>query len=166
MRLRHAAVLAVALVPASAATASAPQITFKGVGKVKLGATYAHLRSAGLVGRIGPGCELEANSRSARLRAPLKGSVSFKHDKAHTVRSIQITGGSAKASGVGIGATIKQIKAAFPKAIVDHSTDKTFAFTLVVVPKNSTGQSGIAFAVDTNSHKASVIGVPTLESCE
>ena len=79
------------------------------------------------------------------------------------VTDITIRGG-AKARGVGIGATIPQIKAAFPKAKVDHSTEDVFGLTLVRIPKGGGGR--IKFAVDVDTHKVTLIGVPIIAFCE
>ncbi len=144
--------------------ATAPKITPAGVGAVKLGETYAQLRARHLVGRIGKGCELAGpNARSASLRLPLKGGVDFTMTTPRKVLDITIRGG-ATARGVGIGATIPQIKAAFPKARVDHSTDHTFAITLVRIPPNGGGR--LQFAVDTMTHRTVIIGVPAIPFCE
>lgn len=150
---------------ALAGTAAAPQkITAKGVGAVKIGKTFAELRDDGLIGPLRKGCELGGpNTRTAKLKAPLKGSVNFTLTAPRKVTDITIRGG-AKARGVGIGSTIPQIKAAFPKAKVDHSTDQVFLATLVKVPKNGGGR--ITFAVDVKSKKASLIGVPFIAFCE
>ncbi|MGN6871117.1 MAG: hypothetical protein ACTHMY_22210 [Solirubrobacteraceae bacterium] len=147
-----------------AVAAAAAKITPAGVGGVKLGETYAQLRARHLVGRIGKGCELAGpNARSASLRAPLKGGVDFTMSTPRKVVDISIRGG-ATARGVGIGATIPQIKAAYPKAKVDHSTDHTFAITLVRIPKNGGGR--MQFAVDTMTHRVTIIGVPAIPFCE
>jgi hypothetical protein len=167
--LACAAGLTVALVDAASArphasNAVAAKITPAGVDGVKLGETYAQLRAGHLVGRIGKGCELAGpNARSATLRAPLKGNVDFTMTTPRKVVDISIRGG-ATARGVGIGATIPQIKSAYPKAKVDHSTDHTFAVTLVRVPKNGGGR--LQFAVDTMTHRVVIIGVPAIPFCE
>jgi hypothetical protein len=158
-----AAVAGVGTAIAFAAT-PAPKITSAGVGGVKLGKTYKELHDKGLIGKIQPGCELGGpNTRGARLKAPLKGSVSFTLKSPRRVTDITIDGG-AKARGVGIGATIAQIKAKFPKAKTDHSTDDTFELTLVNVPKSDGGK--ISFGVSTKTHKTTVIGVPHIAFCE
>jgi hypothetical protein len=150
--------------PRAAAAAAAAKITPAGVDGVKLGETYAQLRARHRVGRIGKGCELAGpNARSATLRAPLKGSVDFTMSTPRKVVDITIRGG-ATARGVGIGATIPQIRAAYPKAKVDHSTEHTFAITLVRIPKNGGGR--LQFAVDTMTHRAVIIGVPAIPFCE
>src|SRR3954469_226550 len=112
--LRPSLVLAVviALVLAGTAFAAAAVITPVRVDGVHLGDTHADLRSRGKVGPIRPGCELAENTRSAKLKAPLKGSVDYTQHNPRKVTDISITGG-AKARGVGIGATIAQIKAKF-----------------------------------------------------
>jgi hypothetical protein len=145
-------------------SAAVKKITPAGVGAVKLGATYKSLHHKGLIGKIKHGCELGGpNTRSADLKPPLAGSVNFTLKSPRKVTDIQSTGG-AKARGVGIGATIADIKKAFPKAKADHSTDHTFGFTLVRVPKSGGGKLG--FAVTTGSKEVIVIGVPQVAVCE
>lgn len=149
---------------AVAAAATAVKITPGGVGAVKLGDTFSQLRARHLVGPLGMGCELAGPSaRAASLRAPLKGTVDFTMSSPRKVVDISVRGG-ATARGVGIGATIPQIKAAFPKAKVDHSTDHTFALTLVRIPKNGGGR--LEFGVDTKTHRTTLIGVPLIAFCE
>lgn len=143
----------------------APQkITPSGVGAVKLGRTYTQLRAAHLVGLIGPGCEIAGeNIRSASLRAPLKGSVNFTQTTARRVQTMTVRGG-ATARGVGIGASTATIKHAFPKAIVDHSTDKILGITLVKIPESGGGR--LRFAVSTKTNKVTLIGIPKVPICE
>jgi hypothetical protein len=144
--------------------AAAKKITPKGVDGVKLGMTHRQLRREGLVGPIRKGCELGGpGTRSARLRAPLKGQVDYTLTAPRKVTNITVRGG-ARARGVGVGATIPDIKAAYPKAKVDHSTDDTFGVTLVKIPKNGGGR--LQFAVDTDTDKVTVIGIPFVAFCE
>jgi hypothetical protein len=140
------------------------KITPAGVGQVKLGATYKSLHDAGLIGKIKHGCELGGpNTRAAKLKPPLSGSVDFTLKAPRKVTDIQINGG-ARARGVGIGDSLSDVQKAFPKAKVDHSTEHTFGFTLVRVPKNGGGK--LAFAVATQSKDVIIIGVPQLAVCE
>jgi hypothetical protein len=150
---------------APAETASAPKkITAAGVDGVKVGALHADLRAAGLVGRIRRGCELGGpTTRSARLLAPLQGGVNYTLTKPRRVVDISVRGG-AKARGVGIGAKIPAIKAAFPKAKVDKSTEQVFGIWLVRVPKNGGGR--IQFAVDATTKRTTIIAVPRVAFCE
>ncbi|MEA2217532.1 MAG: hypothetical protein QOJ35_158 [Solirubrobacteraceae bacterium] len=144
--------------------APAPQITASGVGAVRLGRTYSALHAAGRVGRIGPACELKGpGSRSATLRAPLTGWVDLTRSAPRRVRVIAIRSG-AKARGVGVGSSQAQVTRAFPKAVVDHSTDKMFGITLVKVPKAAGGS--MAFAISTRTKKVTLVGVPHIEICE
>src|SRR3954466_1636967 len=163
-RLRTAlSTAAIVALGAGAATASsvesaAVKITPSGVGAVKIGKTYTALHNAGLVGKIHHGCELGgANTRSANLKAPLKGQVNFTLHSPRKVTDITVNGG-ATARGVGIGAKIPAIKAAFPKAKVDHSGESTFELTFVKVPKHGGGR--IVFGVSTKTHKTVAIGIP------
>ena len=166
MRTRLAvSALALTGILAVPATAAAPKkITNEGVGKVKLGATHSELREQGLVGVLRPGCELGGpDTRSARLKPPLSGSVDYSLTNPRKVRAITIRGG-AKAKGVGIGATIPQIKAKFPHAKVDHSLEDIGLFTIVRIPKRDGGR--IMFGVDPGTDKTISIGVPNIPICE
>jgi hypothetical protein len=159
-----ASVQASAAPSTTASDAAAAHITPTGVGAVKLGATQSSLHAQHLVGPLIKGCELSGpNARSARLTAPLKGSVDFTLTAPRKVTDITVTGG-AKARGVGVGAKIPAIKAAFPKAKVDHSTDQMFGLTFVRIPKNGGGK--LQFAVSTQTHKVTLIGIPFIPVCE
>jgi hypothetical protein len=145
--------------------AAAAKITPTRVDGVHLGDTHADLRARGKVGPIKPGCELGGpNTRSAKLKLPLKGAVQYTLSSPRKVDSITITGG-AKARGVGIGAKIPAIKAKFPNATVDHSTDQVFLLTLVKTPKRP-GGGQITFGVSTQTKRTTIMGVPFIAFCE
>lgn len=150
--------------PAPTGHGAAKAITRTGVHGVRLGFTYQRLHRHHRVGRIRRGCELGGpNTRSARLRAPLQGSADFTLTSPHKVTNITIRGG-ATARGVGIGDTIADVQAAYPKATVDHGTDAVFGITLVKVPKSGGGR--LQLAVDTTTHRVTLIGIPFIAFCE
>jgi hypothetical protein len=166
LRPSLALAILVALSAAGVALAAAAVITPTRVDGVHLGDTHSDLRARGKVGPIQPGCELGGpNTRSAKLKAPLKGSVNYTLSSPRKVDSITITGG-AKARGVGIGATIAQIKAKFPNAKVDHSTDQVFQLTLVKTPRRPQSGGRITFGVSTQTKRTTIIGVPFIAFCE
>ena len=151
--------------PAGGAGGPVAKISPTRVDGVHLGDTHADLRARGKVGPIRPGCELGGpNTRSARLRAPLSGSVNYTLTSPRRVDSITVRGG-ARARGVGIGAKIPAILAKFPNATVDHSTDQVFQLTLVKTPKRPNGGQ-ITFGVSTQTKRTTVIGVPFIAFCE
>lgn len=160
-----AVVLAVVLGSSGALALAAPKrITPSGVGAVKLGKTYTSLRVAGLLGKVTPGCELAGpNTRSAPLRAPLKGSIDLSTTSPSRVRIIIVRGGAA-ARGVGIGATAAAIRRAFPAVRFDRSTEATFRITIARVPKSGGGR--LEFALDTTTKKVTLIGIPAIPFCE
>ncbi|PPD44064.1 MAG: hypothetical protein CTY15_08375 [Methylocystis sp.] len=148
----------------SAPAVRATTITPQGVGPVKLGARYADLQAKGLVGPIGPGCELAGpNTRAAKLRPPLKGSVDFTLTEPRRAATITVNGG-ATARGVGVGSTSRALKTAFPAAKFDHSSDEVFLATFVRVPRSGGGP--IAFAVSTKTKRVQQIAIPNLAVCE
>ncbi len=188
MRLHPVAVLAAAALSAAAVTAGAgasaardgasaaardseptarvaqQRITAKGVGGVKVGARFATLRKRGLLGRMRPGCELAGpDTRSARLRAPLQGAVDLTRTRPRRVRTIAVSGG-ATARGVGIGATRAQVRSAFPKVRFDRRTEEVFGLTLARVPRDGGGR--IQLAIDTETRRVTLIGVPFIPFCE
>jgi hypothetical protein len=157
------AVAALALGPGAAVAAAPKKITPAGVGQVKLGKTFKQLRAQGLVGKLRPGCPLAENTRTARLRSPLRGAVNFTQSNPRLVNDITIRRG-AKARGVGIGDTLADIKAKFPNRKVDHSQESVFGLTFVHIPNKAHVKE--QFAIDVNTKKITLIGVPFIAVCE
>jgi hypothetical protein len=155
----------VAITALAAAQGDDPQkITREGVGKLRIGMTHAKARELGLVGKMRRGCPLGGpDTRGAKLKPPLEGSVNYTKRKPRRVRDITVRGG-ATARGVGIGDRIRDIKDAYPKAKVDHSTDETFELTLVKIPRKGGGR--LQFGVSTNTKRITLIGVPYIAFCE
>jgi hypothetical protein len=161
-----AGIVAIGSSASPSASGAVAKISPVRVDGVHLGDTHADLRARGKVGKIRPGCELGGpNTRAARLLAPLRGSVNYTLTSPRRVDNIAVTGG-ARARGVGIGATIAQIKAKFPRAKVDHSTDEVFQLTLVRTPKRPNSRGRITFGVSTQTHRTTIIGVPFIAFCE
>jgi|SRR3954447_1686553 len=144
----------------------AQRITADGVGAVELGATHRSLHERGLVGKLHHGCELGGPStRSANLKGPLEGSVDYTQNNPRRAVNITLTEGGT-AHGVGIGDSIKDIKQEFPRAKVNHGTDRTFRLTLVSIPKKHSNKTRYTFGVSTKSHHVKVIGIPFVAICD
>lgn len=155
---------AVAAAPVLAEHTAAPVAKPAGVGAVGLGERYDALRAAHLVGPLVAGCELAGpQARSARLRAPLTGSVELSDSAPRTVTAITLRGG-AKARGIGVGADAAAVRRAFPKAAFDHRTDAVFGITLVHIPRGGGGR--MQLALDTYSGEVTQIGIPAIPFCE
>jgi hypothetical protein len=164
-----AAVSIVAVASSGAVTGDASQTPAKispsRVDGVHLGDTHADLRARGKVGPLQPGCELGGpNTRSANLRRPLKGFVTYSLSTPRRVRAITVRGG-ARARGVGIGSKIPAILNRFPNAEVEHDTDEVFGLTLVMTPERRNGHR-IMFGVSTETERTRLIGVPGIAFCE
>ena len=149
---------------AVAAPLPAKQVTEDGVGQVKRNMTHKELRDEGLVGRLRPGCELGGGAtRSARLLAPLRGQVNYTLTNPRLAKIIIVRRG-ATAKGVGRGDTIPEIKSKFPHARVNKQTEDVFGLWLVTVPKRDGGK--FQFAVDADTERVTLIGVPIITFCE
>ena len=159
--------LTVGVAAATADHPGAQKITREGVGAVELGHTHKSLHRRDLVGKLRHGCELGGpNTRSAKLRAPLEGFVNYTLHNPRRVTDITLTEGGA-AKGVGFGDSIKDIKEAFPRAKVNHGTDRTFGLTLVTVPRKHGRKTRFTFGVSTGKHhRVKVIGIPFIGFCE
>ena len=122
------------------------RITSRGVGVVELGATYDRLRHARAIGTIHAGCVLAgSNARAADLSAPLEGTVDFTMSSPRKVADLSVTYGAA-ARGVGIGGSIKDIKAKFTHVVVDHTGEGLFALTFARIPKGRGGPMEVCLA--------------------
>lgn len=157
--------IAVASGLAAPALAAAPEkATKRGVGDVELGATHRALRAEGLVGPQEPGCELGGTDRkAAQLRDRLEGAVELTRARPRRVRSILVTKG-AEARGVGIGARRRDIRRAFPHARFEDGTEEVFGVTLATVPRRDGGR--MQFALDAETRRVTLIGVPYVAFCE
>ena len=143
---------------------AAKKITAEGVGQVKLGMTFKQARDQGLIGKLRPGCEFGGpETRSARLRSPLRGFVDFTLTTPRKINNILITRG-ARARGVKVGDRIKDIKDAYPGAKVNKDTEDVFGVWLVRVPKSAGGR--ISFSVPVDTKRINAIGVPFIPFCE
>ena len=145
---------------APAESAAVQRITAEGVGQIELGMRFDELRERHLVGKLRPGCELAPDQRIARLRSPLRGSVTFVDRK---VRQISVVRG-ARARGVRVGDRIRDIRDAYPRARIDRSTEGMFGITLVRVPKRGGGK--LQFSVPVDTGEIDLIAVPIVPFCE
>lgn len=146
------------------ARVAAKRITGAGVGQVKLGMTHKALRERRLVGRLRPGCELGGpETRSARLRSPLRGQVDYTLTTPRRVTNIAVTRG-ARARGVKVGDRIRDIRAAYDTVKVNRKTEEIFGVWLVRVPRSAGGR--ITFSVPVDTKRIAMIGVPFIPFCE
>src|SRR3954451_18379056 len=98
-----AAALAAGPVASAGQGQGSPVIGPKGVGAVRIGASYTSLRKKGLVGKISARCELAPDTRSAALKSPLLGSVDFTRKNPRKPANLTSPKGALTAKDVGIG---------------------------------------------------------------
>jgi hypothetical protein len=143
---------------------AAERITGEGVGQVKLGMTFQEARDKGLIGRLRPGCEFGGpETRSARLRSPLRGFVDFTLTTPRKITNILITRG-ARARGVKVGDRISDIRDAYDVVRVNKNTEEVFGVWLARVPRSAGGR--ITFSVPVATKRIDAIGVPFIPFCE
>jgi hypothetical protein len=163
MRARHAApalLAGLALTATAVAAPGAAKISGAGVDGVKVGASFTSLRLAHKLSKAMPGCELAGpKARSARLLAPLKGSVNLTLNSPRKVDTIAVTGG-ARAKGVGVGSTRAAVKHAFPQA----KFRRVLGISIARVPKAEGGP--FEFSLGTKGKKVDLIGIPHIAFCE
>jgi hypothetical protein len=136
----------------------------RGAGAVHLGDTVRSLHRRHLIGRLGPGCELDPGQRAARLRPPLKGFAIFSHPN-DRVRSLAIEGGGETAKGVGIGTSPSEARQLYPNAEYDPpGTAGPFEDGFIWV--NSNQSPKLTFVVDADTRVISQIDVPFPNFCE
>jgi hypothetical protein len=143
---------------------AAKKITGGGVGQVKLGMTFQDARDKGLIGRLRPGCEFGGpETRSARLRSPLRGFVDFSLTTPRKITNILVTRG-ARARGVKVGDRISDIRDAYDVVRVNKNTEEVFGVWLARVPRSAGGR--ITFSVPVSNKRIDAIGVPFIPFCE
>jgi hypothetical protein len=141
-----------------------PQVTPKGVGGVKIGATLQELQGKGLVGGARKGCELSPGERVAPLRAPLKGFAVF-YPK-NRVISVSVTGGPAKtAARIGIGAPVGEARQAYPGAVYDAPPPRA-PIQVGFIWIGGRMHPKMTLVIDPDTHRVSEISVPFPNICE
>ena len=149
---------------ATSTTSAEPTLRTDGLGALSLGMSAADADETGLIGPVGPGCEL-GGTEAARLKPPLVGSVNFSDGK---VESIDLRGGATTEENVAPTATVDEITQAYDgrngfslRKITE--TEEQFGFFLLEASKDGKTYS---FVVDTGAERATSIAVPDPLFCE
>lgn len=143
---------------------AAPVITAKGVGALKLGATFDSLHQRGLVGVLRRGCELDPGQRVAPLRPPLDGSAIFRSGRKRLV-AVTVEGGAETDLHIGIGSTAAEARNAYPDALYQApGSAEPFVGGFLWVPDLSRPELTVIIAPGTLRVQA--ISVPSPDFCE
>lgn len=143
---------------------AAPTLRTDGLGPLTLGMSAADAGETGLIGPVGPGCEL-GGTEAASLKPPLAGTVDFSDGK---LESIDLRGGAKTKENVGPNATVDEITRAYDgrngfslKRITE--TEEQFGIFLLEASKNG---EKYTFVVETGEVRATSVAVPDPLFCE
>jgi hypothetical protein len=142
----------------------APEITPRGVGALRLGATVGALHRRQLIGGLRRGCELDPGQRVAPLRAPLAGWAIFANGR-NRLSSIAIEGGAETARGIGIGSTAGEARRAYSSAEW-ISPRQAYPLQVGILWVNGSTHPKLTFLVDPSTHLIEAIAVPAPSFCE
>ncbi len=158
------AVLVALALSASAAAAPLKTVDRHGVPGLRLGMTAKHLREAGKIGPLRPGCELAPSQKIARLRPPLRGFAIFNH-RVRKLSALSFSGGVETARGIHVGSTAADARAAYPRAEYQApGTADPFAEGFLWV--NTIEHPAMTFVVDPDSNRVETIAVHFPAFCE
>ncbi len=149
----------------AAPTTAAPLKTVgaKGVAGVQLGMSAKHLREAGRIGPLGPGCELDPGQKVAQLQPPLRGTAVFKANR--RLAALNLSGGVRTARGIRVGSTAVSARAAYPRAFYQApGTADPFAEGFLWI--NSIERPVLTLTVNPSSRKVETISVHAPSFCE
>lgn len=153
-----------ALPDATAAGPGFALMTAKGVGPVKLGASFTSLRTKGRVGKLTGGCPLSGvKEYGATLRAPLKGGVTFNAKK--RVIAIFATGRVETARHVRVGDTDGKALQRYPGSRYDRaSVSDPIPYGVITVLDGS--KTRFSFLVSAATRRIVQLDVPRPGFCE
>jgi hypothetical protein len=150
----------------TAPTSSEEEVVLRtdGLGPLRLGMTAADAEKTGLIGSVGPGCEL-GGTEAAKLQAPLVGTVNFSEGK---LESIDLRAGASTEEDVAPTATVEEITEAydgengFTLKRIDE-TEEQYGFFMLEASK---GGKKYSFIVEVDEVRASSVAVPDPLFCE
>jgi len=151
--------------PAGAKTLAPAGATAKptGVGDLRLGRTIDALRSEGLIGGAGKGCELARGERVAPLKPPLEGIAHFYPGR--RLSALSVTGGAETAAEVGIGTPAGLARKAYPKATYDPPPPRA-PIHVGFIWIGGRYHPKMTLVIDPDSHRVSEIAIRYPSICE
>lgn len=135
-----------------------------GVGQLRLGAKAKTLHDKGLIGKVGPGCELAPGERAARLSPPLGGTAIFFHPN-NRLSSIIITKGARTRRHIRIGSPLAHVLNRYPHATyMTPAQMSPFNVGMVTVPFH--GHTVMSFLTSAATNRVIQIDIPLASFCE
>jgi hypothetical protein len=142
------------------------QLTEAGLGALAIGMSTSAASDTGLIGALGPGCELAGPGQQA---APLQGGVTgLATFDGGTLSAISVRGGVSTAAGIHVDSSLADVQAAYGSdgyvVSVDDSTIEMFGIAIVTITKN--GQPAFGMTLDPVTQTVTGMATPNIQFCE
>lgn len=153
--------------PTTTTSAPAPlELNEAGLGPLTVGMSAGAASGTGLIGALGPGCELAGpGQQGAPLQGGVNGSATFDNGNLST---ISVRGGASTAAGIHVGSSLPEVQAAYSSdgysVSVDNSTVGTFGVVVATITKN--GQPAFGMTLDPATNNVTAMAIPTIQFCE
>lgn len=142
------------------------QLTEAGLGALTIGLSTSAASDTGLIGALGPGCELAGpGQQGAPLQGAVSGSATF---DSGALSAISVRGGASTTAGITVGSSLADVQDAYGtdgySVSVDDSTVDVFGITLVTITKD--GQPAFGMTLDPATGLVTEMATPNIQFCE
>ena len=134
-----------------------PVLSAEGLGDLRIGMSAEDASATGLIGEIGPGCELAGPGNEGADLVGADGFVTFQDGE---LVAIDVRGGAETAEGIAVGDSLDDLRSAYGDVEVDTTTEDVFAFWIARVP------AGFEAVVDPGTEEITTIAVPQVQLCD
>lgn len=134
-----------------------PVLSPEGLGDLRIGMSAEEASATGLIGEIGPGCELAGPGNEGADLVGADGFVTFQDGE---LVAIDVREGAETAEGIRVGDSLDDLRTAYDDVEVDTTTEDVFAFWIARVP------AGIEAVVEPETEEITSLAVPQVQLCD